>query len=92
MGIKEFSGPRRKELSIFVADNGKGIDESEYEKIFERFYSNRPAAQSNTTALTGHTGLGLSIVKSIVDACEGKITVSRSPTLGGAEFSIQLPV
>lgn len=81
-----------KELFIIVSDNGKGIDESEYEKIFQRFYSNRPAATSEENTRQGHTGLGLSIVKSITDACEGKITVSRSSSLGGAEFKIHLPL
>jgi len=95
--LQELPKIHKKELWICVADNGKGIEESEYKKIFQRFYSNRPenkveAAADNNTANSGHTGLGLSIVKAIVDACEGQITVSRSEALGGAEFTIQLPL
>lgn len=86
-GVHKLSG-NNQELLIFVSDNGKGIDESEYDKIFERFYSNRPESSSGS----GHTGLGLSIVKAIVDATEGEIKVSRSSTLGGAKFEVHIPL
>lgn len=76
----------KQELLLIVADNGKGIEESEYEKIFDRFYSNRPDSNS------GHTGLGLSIVKAIVDATEGEIKVQKSSKLGGAEFTVHIPL
>lgn len=76
----------KQELLLIVADNGKGIEESEYEKIFDRFYSNRPDSNS------GHTGLGLSIVKAIVDATEGEIKVQKSSKLGGAEFTVNIPL
>ena len=90
--IHEIPKTHKKKLQLFVADNGCGIAESEYDKVFERFYSNRPQGRSGDSAGLGHTGLGLSIVKAIVDACEGNISVSRSPTLGGAEFTVELPL
>ncbi len=83
---KQKHNDNKQELLLNVADNGKGIEESEYEKIFDRFYSNRPNSSS------GHTGLGLSIVKAIVDATEGEIKVQKSSTLGGAEFTVHIPL
>lgn len=78
---------QKAELKITVEDNGKGISKAEAEKIFERFYSNRPEAEKSS-----HTGLGLSIVKTIVDALEGKISIKKSEELGGALFEIKIPV
>ena len=56
------------------------------EKIFGRFYSNRPKKFGE------HSGLGLNIVKSIVEMHEGKIKASnRSDGKNGAEIELQLP-
>ena len=90
--INEIPKKHKKELQFSIADNGCGIDESEYDKIFERFYSNRPASSKAESSELGHTGLGLSIVKAITDACEGTIKISRSTSLGGAEFTVGLPL
>jgi signal transduction histidine kinase len=68
---------------IEVADSGPGVPESDREKIFEAFY---------TTKLDGKgTGLGLPIVRNIVEQHRGHITVGRSD-LGGASFRVTLPV
>ena len=72
-----------------VQDDGKGVNPEIFEKIFERFYSERKQTQEKDYL---HTGLGLSIVKSIADSLEGKITVAKSEALGGAEFSFYIPV
>lgn len=58
------------ETSVYfsVSDNGKGIDASDTEKIFEPFY------QSNNS-LNGGTGIGLSLVKYIIDQHKGKVWV-----------------
>ena len=90
--INEIPKKHKKELLFSVADNGCGIDESEYDKIFERFYSNRRTSSKAEASELGHTGLGLSIVKAITDACEGTIKISRSTSLGGAEFTVGLPL
>ena len=74
-------------MQLSVSDNGPGISETEQNKIFDRFYSSRTDRDENPHA---HTGLGLSIVKAIVDAYGGSIKVSRDSQLGGARFEVQL--
>lgn len=78
---------KQTKLFLTVSDNGPGISESESKKIFNRFYSTRTNSEESSHA---HTGLGLSIVKAIVDAYEGTITVSRDAQLGGAKFEVML--
>ena len=74
-------------IIISVHDSGPGIQEEEREKIFNRFYSNRDQEQKGS-----HSGLGLSIVKAIVEAMDGKIKIDKSDILSGALFSVSLPV
>ncbi len=72
---------------IEVKDNGIGIDKSEQEKIFNRFYRIK---NEHTKDIPG-TGLGLSIVKGIVEDLKGKIEISSE--LGkGTTFRIILPI
>jgi PAS domain S-box-containing protein len=73
-------------LTLVVADNGYGIDESEQERIFERFYRVKDA---DTRFITG-SGLGLPIVKGILDDLGGTITV-QSTKGQGSTFVITLP-
>ena len=69
---------------VQIADTGIGIDESAQKHIFEKFF------QSDTSHHTEGSGLGLSLVKRIVDACGGEITVESQ--LGkGSTFSVTLP-
>lgn len=77
-----------KDILIQITDNGIGIPENALDKIFERFYSDR-----DTTNMFGkHSGLGLSIVKRIIEAHDGKITAhNRIDGIKGAVFKIQLP-
>lgn len=70
-----------KELSIFVDDNGPGIDSNKQQSLFEPFY---------TTKKNG-LGLGLSISQQITQAMGGTLQVSTSP-MGGARFAISLPI
>jgi len=71
---------------IQVADTGVGIDESELPRIFDRFYR---GAEANEARGTG-SGLGLSIVKSIVDMHRGTIAV-ESQVGRGTRFVVTLP-
>lgn len=76
------------ELLIEVADTGTGISADEMQRIFERFY------QANAKSAKHHkgkgTGLGLALVKEIIEAHRGKVTVRSSPGNGTA-FKIRLP-
>jgi len=76
------------EVEVAVVDHGPGVAEEERERIFDRFY--RPGAQSGGPAGTG-TGMGLAIVKAIVEAHGGRIRVETTPG-GGATFAFRLPV
>lgn len=70
---------------LIIEDSGMGIDESEYSKIFERFYRIQ-----NTISREKGSGLGLSIVKHICDLHSASIDASRS-ALGGLKITISFP-
>ena len=72
--------------SILVEDNGPGIPEDKLEKIFERFYTDRPAG----AAFGNNSGLGLSIVAQIVETHMGTVVAANRES-GGARFTIELP-
>ncbi len=72
---------------IAVIDHGEGVPEQIREKIFQRFWR----ADTSRTRETGGSGLGLSIVASIVDALHGTIDVGDTPG-GGATFRVTLPL
>ena len=74
------------DLCIFVEDEGEGIPPNEHEKIFERFYR----VGSELRRETQGVGIGLSIVKHIVEAHGGRISV-RSAVGQGSRFTIELP-
>ena len=69
---------------ITVKDNGIGISSVDLPHIFERMY------QADHSRSVRGNGLGLSIVKELVSAHKGKITVASTPG-SGAEFTITLP-
>lgn len=70
--------------SFQVDDTGVGIAESEVPKIFDRFY------RVNRTVAKGSSGLGLSIVKNVVDIHGGKIEVKSKPG-SGSSFILYFP-
>jgi two-component system OmpR family sensor kinase len=71
---------------ITVRDGGPGIPTGELDRIFERFYRLDPGRQRSN----GGSGLGLSIVRSAVEAHGGTVTVSSRPGTG-TTFAITLP-
>jgi two-component system OmpR family sensor kinase len=81
-------GARRNDEVIFeVRDHGEGIPEQLRAKVFERFYR----ADNSRNRETGGSGLGLSIVSTIVERHDGEI-VADETVGGGATFRVTLPV
>lgn len=74
-------------VEIAVTDQGVGIPEDELERVFERFFRGDPARSRNT----GGSGLGLSIVKHVVQNHGGDIRVWSQPG-NGSTFTIRLPL
>ncbi len=72
---------------IEVVDHGEGVPEQIREQIFQRFWR----ADTSRTRETGGSGLGLSIVASIVDLLHGTVEVFDTPG-GGATFRVSLPL
>lgn len=76
----------KNELKIRVSDTGIGIAEDEHEKVFDRFYRT-----DTSRGITEGAGLGLSIVKAIIDAHGGSIELNSS--IGdGSCFTLALPL
>jgi two-component system sensor histidine kinase ChvG len=85
----------RSQVEIIVDDDGPGVRPDAREKIFERFYTDRPEH-----GFGQNSGLGLSISKQIVDAHGGSIGVENrtgapdadgEPKVLGARFVVRLP-
>jgi len=70
---------------LIFKDQGQGFKEKNIENIFKRFYSNRPKNFGE------HSGLGLNIVKNIVELHRGKIKASNRIDAKGAQFEVTFP-
>lgn len=71
---------------FIVRDDGPGIPAEDLPHVFERFYR----ADQARSSISGHTGLGLSIAKAIVDNHGGRLQVTSQPGQGAC-FEVQLP-
>jgi signal transduction histidine kinase len=78
-------------LALTVDDNGPGIPEADGERIFASGYTSRGNDRAAGGWPQSHRGLGLAIVRSIVEGAGGRITASNLPR-GGARFTLELPV
>lgn len=96
-GIIDVSAERRDDtVEILVEDNGPGIDPGALERIFRRFYTDRPSGED----FGRNSGLGLSITQQIIEAHNGTIRAENIMrpdeegvmNCGGARFVIHLPV
>ncbi len=72
-------------ITVKIIDEGQGFKEKDMSKIFNRFYSNRPDKFGE------HSGLGLNIVKNLVDLHDGKIVASNRLDDDGAIMEISFP-
>lgn len=70
---------------LLIKDEGPGFFETSPQKIFKRFYSNRPKSFGE------HSGLGLNIVKNIIELHKGKIAASNRVEKKGAQIEVLLP-
>jgi signal transduction histidine kinase len=75
------------EVAIEVQDTGSGIEPQHLPNVFERFYR----ADPSRTRATGGTGIGLAVVKQLVDAHGGSVAVMSVPGQGSL-FRFTLPV
>lgn len=86
------AGPRKREISVTtnlsgafaeirVGDTGPGIEAESLKKVFDPFFTTKPQGM----------GMGLAIVRTIVEAHHGKISAETQPS-GGALFTIRLPI
>jgi signal transduction histidine kinase len=76
ISIRLVAGPG--EVGVCVQDRGEGMDEETRRRVFERFY------RAESTAGIAGTGLGMSIVKEIVDIHGGRIDIATAPGAGTA--------
>lgn len=74
-----------QEVRVRITDNGIGMDKATAERIFEKFY------QGDSSHATGGNGLGLAMVKRIVELCGGRIRVKSEPDKG-TQFTVYLPI
>lgn len=79
-------GVMLKDHTVRIRDHGPGVQAEHLDKIFDRFFTYRPDEQRNHR----HTGLGLSIVKAIVEGYGGSVHASNAGD-GGAVFEVRLP-
>ena len=77
---------KKRGIQLVIEDQGPGFNEKNIDKIFDRFYSNRPENFGE------HSGLGLNIVKNIIELHGGSITASNlKSNKKGARIEVLLP-
>jgi signal transduction histidine kinase len=84
--INVYASRHGERIQVVVSDTGEGIREEDMPYIFEKFYR----SEKSRSRRSGGAGLGLSIVKGIIEAHGGHILVDNLPA-GGAVFTFTLP-
>ena len=87
---EEGSGEESGAVAVSVRDQGEGISPDVAPRVFRQFWRGKPRGGSRRGQHGGGTGLGLYIVKGLVEAHGGTIGVRRAPG-GGAEFRFIVP-
>ena len=83
--LVELKKEKTNKIKLSVIDEGRGFREKNTDKIFKRFYSNRPEKFGE------HSGLGLNIVKNLVELHGGDIFASNNKHKKGARIDIYFP-
>jgi len=83
---QSIGGVKGREIEIRVADHGPGIPPEEQKHVFDAFYRGRKAVQDQIHG----TGLGLHLVKKIVEAHGGTVSLESQPG-GGSTFIVRIP-
>ena len=81
--VEQYPGTEEDKIFVIIEDSGAGIPEEIINKVFEPFFTTRYDK--------GGSGLGLSIVKSIIETHRGRITIENCKE-GGARILISFPV
>ncbi len=97
--VRVAARPLRDGVEVIVDDDGPGIRPDQFERIFERFYTDR--ADGGADSFGQNSGLGLSISKQIVEAHKGRIWAENRtrpskqegapPVVLGARFTVRIP-
>jgi len=78
---------KKQDIQLIIEDEGPGFNENNIDKVFNRFYSNRPEKFGE------HSGLGLNIVKNIIELHGGSIVASnQGGNKRGARIEVLLPI
>jgi signal transduction histidine kinase len=88
LGTAPGAGTPTPVVRLAVDDDGPGIPEADRQRVFERF----TRLQEGRGRDAGGAGLGLAMVRAIVERHGGTVTIETSERLGGARFVVDLPV
>ena len=83
------AGREGGEAVLSVSDSGPGIPDELGDQVFQRFVRGDGPAD---TAGSGGSGLGLAIVRAVAGSHGGTVEADRDPALGGARFTVRLPL
>jgi len=85
--ISVISNIKKENVQLIIEDEGPGFNVKNIDKVFNRFYSNRPEKFGE------HSGLGLNIVKNIIELHGGSIMASnQTGNKKGAKIEVLLPI
>ncbi|WP_255036466.1 response regulator [Lacihabitans soyangensis] len=87
VSFEKYFDASKKRMTIVISDTGIGIESEKLSKIYDRFYQ---ADDAQNRSFEG-TGIGLALVKELVEVLKGKITV-ESQKDEGTTFSVELPI
>ncbi|MTH47344.1 envelope stress sensor histidine kinase BaeS [Intestinirhabdus alba] len=86
-GLHISAGRRDRSVSLTFADSAPGVSDEQLAKLFDRFYR----AEGSRSRASGGSGLGLAICLNIVQAHNGRIQATHSPS-GGVSITVDLPL